>query len=140
MEYEWDEKKRQSNIDKHGWDFAEAHKAFEQAPMVEEYQERRGEERWTGIGRIDGETVFLVFRETEETRHIISMRDATAEERDFYDRELGCEFGREDSLTKIFEQIRMEREEREIMVGDELPLEFPKREEEERGRNDDRER
>lgn len=113
MKYEWDENKRQDNIQKHGWDFTDARKAWESgAPVVENFSERQGEDRYEATGRIEGKTVFIVYEDKgEDTRRIISFRNADKEERENYEREIGRDLGREDrSLDKIFESISQERQ------------------------------
>jgi len=46
MKFEWDKRKNQANIEKHGLDFADAPKVFE-APMLVKLDERKdyGEDR-----------------------------------------------------------------------------------------------
>jgi len=46
MKFEWDKRENQANIEKHGLDFADAHKVFE-APMLVKLDERKdyGEDR-----------------------------------------------------------------------------------------------
>jgi uncharacterized protein len=47
MNFEWDELKNEINIDKHGFDFADAYRIFD-LPMVVDLDERSdyGEDRW----------------------------------------------------------------------------------------------
>jgi uncharacterized DUF497 family protein len=54
MKFEWDERKNHANVEKHGLDFADAHKVFK-APMLVKLDEREdyGEYRWIGIGLMD---------------------------------------------------------------------------------------
>jgi uncharacterized DUF497 family protein len=51
MRFEWDGRKNQANIQKHGFDFADAWEIFE-SPMLVALDERAdyGEDRWIGIG------------------------------------------------------------------------------------------
>lgn len=55
MRFEWNERKRQSNLAKHGLDFRDANKVFE-APMLVAQDEREdyGEDRWIGVGLLEG--------------------------------------------------------------------------------------
>jgi uncharacterized protein len=86
MNFEWDERKNEINIDKHGFDFADAHRIFD-LPMVVELDERYdyGEDRLIGTGMLDGRVVVLVYTEPdEETIRIISLRKALSHERKRY--------------------------------------------------------
>ena len=62
MKFEWDERKNQSNLAKHGFDFADAFRIFN-LPMVVELDERDdyGEDRCIGIGLLDGRVVVVVY-------------------------------------------------------------------------------
>lgn len=86
MVFEWDKRKKQINLKKHGLDFADAHKVFEQ-PMLVNLDDREdyGEERWVGIGLADTRVVVIVFAEPgEDTIRVISFRKATNYERQKY--------------------------------------------------------
>lgn len=52
MLFEWDDRKRESNLKKHGIDFVAAMKMFSN-PIIERSDDREyyGEERWIAIGR-----------------------------------------------------------------------------------------
>lgn len=90
MRVEWHEKKRKENIRKHGIDFADANKIFTQ-PLLRELDDRfdYDEERWIGIGFLEGRIVVAVFVEQEETDEevirIISIRKALTHERAKYE-------------------------------------------------------
>lgn len=95
MHFEWDEQKNQINIEKHGLDFADAHKVFEY-PMLVNWDDRKdhGEDRWVGIGLMDLRVVVIVFTEPDEdTIRIISLRKATSDERKRYEKAYEDEFG-----------------------------------------------
>lgn len=90
MNFEWDERKNEVNIDKHGIDFADAHRIFN-LPMAVELDERDdyGEDRWIGTGMLDGRVVVVVYTEPdEETIRIISLRKALSDERKNYEQYL----------------------------------------------------
>jgi uncharacterized DUF497 family protein len=90
MKFEWDEQKNQSNIDKHGLDFADAYRLFS-LPMLVGLDEREEyeEERWIGIGLLDGRVVVVVYTELdEETARVISLRKALSHERTRYEQYL----------------------------------------------------
>ncbi|MBF2099055.1 MAG: BrnT family toxin [Gloeomargaritaceae cyanobacterium C42_A2020_066] len=78
MNFEWDEYKNQSNLVKHGFDFADAFHIFK-APMLVEFDdnEEYGEERWIGIGLLSGRVVVIVYVEPDEGKvRVISLRKA----------------------------------------------------------------
>jgi uncharacterized DUF497 family protein len=86
MNFEWDERKNEINVDKHGFDFADANQVFD-LPMVVELDERDdyGEDRWIGTGMLDGRVVVVVYTEPdEEIIRIISLRKALSYERKRY--------------------------------------------------------
>jgi len=87
--------KNQSNLARHGFDFADAFRIFS-LPMVVEFDERKdyGEDRWIGIGLIDGRVVVIVYTEPdEETVRIISLRKALSYERRRYEQYLKNRLG-----------------------------------------------
>jgi len=95
MSFEWDERKNRANIDKHGFDFADAYQIFD-LPMVVELDERYdyGEDRLVGIGMLDGRVVVLVYTEPNEgTVRIISLRKALSHERKRYEQYLKNRLG-----------------------------------------------
>jgi uncharacterized DUF497 family protein len=87
MIYEWDEGKRQSNINKHGLDFEDAAEVFDDPYGVEVIDDRDyGEERIIFIGVLRGIIVTAVtFVDREDVRRIISFRKATKDEKGFYE-------------------------------------------------------
>ena len=73
MEFEWDETKRQRNIEIHGVDFRRASQIF--AGPVIDAQDRRddyGETRHRALGQIDGETYLVAYTWRGNRRRIIS--------------------------------------------------------------------
>jgi uncharacterized protein len=90
MSFEWDEQKNELNIDRHGFDFADAYRIFD-LPMVVDLDKRRdyGEDRWIGIGLLDERVVVVVFTEpSKEATRIISLRKALSYERRRYEQYL----------------------------------------------------
>jgi hypothetical protein len=90
MDFEWDERKNEVNLDKHGFDFTDAYRVFD-LPMVVELDERDdyGEDRWIGTGMLDGRVVVLVYTEPDERIiRIISLRKALSHERKHYEQYL----------------------------------------------------
>lgn len=84
MRYEWDESKRQINLQKHGLDFRDAPAIFD-GPMLVGLDSRLNydEDRWIGIGFLGKIVVIIVYTELieHEVRRVISLRKATSNER-----------------------------------------------------------
>ena len=84
MRFEWDERKRLSNLEKHGLDFLDIAVVFE-APHVEVPSTYRGEEqRFLAIGTFEGRYVTVVCATRSEAVRVISFRRARHEERQKY--------------------------------------------------------
>jgi uncharacterized DUF497 family protein len=83
MYFEWNEKKNEENIRKHGLDFADAWEVFAGPSLTKlDTREAYGEDRWIGIGYLRGVVVVFVFTERgEDTIRIISLRKALKHER-----------------------------------------------------------
>lgn len=87
MEFEWDEGKRLTNLEKHGIDFADAAMIFSQ-PMItkpdlrQEYQE----ERWAALGVLQGLVVYLAYTMRGDSVRLISLRRANRKERQLYEK------------------------------------------------------
>jgi uncharacterized protein len=88
MIFEWDGAKNRANIRKHGLDFAEAEELFRGLLLIRpDTREDYGEERWIGIGMIQGRLALAAFSEpTPDTIRIISLRKADHEERKEYEK------------------------------------------------------
>jgi uncharacterized DUF497 family protein len=88
MNYEWDEKKRKSNIDKHGIDFVAAITIFKDNERIETEDTRNdyGETRLQVIGEARPGILFVVYtlRDRGSSRRIISARKANNQERMIY--------------------------------------------------------
>ena len=85
---EWDEAKNRANIRKHGFDFADAREMFRGFILVRpDTREDYGEERWIGIGMIQGRFALVAFAEPlPNTIRVISLRRAHHEERKEYEK------------------------------------------------------
>jgi uncharacterized protein len=95
VKYEWDERKNQINIRKHGFDFADATEIFD-GPMIvnADTREDYGEARWIGLGEFRGRVVVVVFTEpTPDLTRIISLRKALKHEREYYEKRLKDQLG-----------------------------------------------
>ncbi len=90
MRFEWDPKKDQANIQKHGIGFDQAVRLFNEPYLILEEQRRdHGELRYTAIGRIGAIlTIALVFTYRSETIRVISARPASRKERALYEHAL----------------------------------------------------
>jgi uncharacterized DUF497 family protein len=83
--FEWDERKRQTNLAKHGIDFARAARVFE-GRVVEWNDLRReyGERRRLVLGLAGHTVLFVVYTWRAGHRRLISARKASADERKAY--------------------------------------------------------
>ena len=91
MEFEWDENKNRENLQKHGFDFADAWQLFENPLLVKpDTRQDYGEDRWIGIGRmINGVVTVLVFtKRKNEMIRLISMRRASKKECNSYEKNI----------------------------------------------------
>ncbi len=85
MKFEWDEKKRKSNIKKHGFDFVDAKKVFEGATFtIEDDRFDYGQRRYISLGMLEGTVVVITHSEDNDLIRIISMRKATKNEQKIY--------------------------------------------------------
>ena len=89
MQFEWDEAKDRANLAKHGIGFEIAMRIFD-GPVLTRPDRRRdyGEERYVGIGRVEGATVVAAYTERSGRRRLISARPASRKERQAYDERL----------------------------------------------------
>jgi len=88
MGFEWDEKKEQQNVAKHGISFRSAVKIFDEPERLKERSDRLGEERWLTTGLLDGKTWAVAYVKRGETIRIISARRAGKHEKERYHRSL----------------------------------------------------
>lgn len=85
MRFEWDERKRRANLERHGIDFRDCARAFDSAMLVTlDDRTDYGEVRVLGIGTLDGEIVALVWTIRGDAIRIISARKANGKERAAY--------------------------------------------------------
>jgi uncharacterized protein len=90
MKFEWNERKNEVNIDKHGFDFYDTYRIFD-LPMAVEIDQRDDydEDRWIGTGLLDGRVVIVIYTEPDrDTVRIISLRKALSYERRNYEQYL----------------------------------------------------
>jgi len=87
MEFEWDEAKNKSNIEKHGIDFNDVRQVFDK-PVIAKEDERfdYGEKRIIAIGLLLEFVVVIVYTIRNTVIRIISARLAnTNEKQKYYD-------------------------------------------------------
>ena len=85
LDFEWDESKRLSNLQKHGIDFIRACQIFD--GLTVEFEDNRydyGEDRFIAIGETQGVILTVVFTYREDLIRLISARPATRYERNLY--------------------------------------------------------
>jgi hypothetical protein len=86
MEFEWDDKKNNANIGKHGISFEEAAEIFDY--LIHETVDTRAdyeETRYIGIGRNQYFVILtVVYAERGDATRIISARRATKQEKRLY--------------------------------------------------------
>lgn len=89
MRFEWDEKKRLSNIRKHGIDFADVPAIFElDTVTVIDDRFEYGETRYQTLGLLKSHVILIVHTESESVIRIISARKATTYEEKIYFQEI----------------------------------------------------
>lgn len=86
-EFEWDERKRLTNLEKHGIDFIECVLLFDQPYLRRQaHRGRDGEERWMGLGIIrENLIVAVIYTLRDGAIRLISVRRAHERERQEYE-------------------------------------------------------
>jgi uncharacterized DUF497 family protein len=84
MDFEWDEAKRLSNVEKHGFDFVDADLIFRGPILVGRAKAAAGEERWLAVGLVHDTYAAVVFTYRGEITRLISIRRARDGERKRY--------------------------------------------------------
>jgi uncharacterized protein len=80
IEFEWDERKRKTNLRKHKLDFVRADILFDGRPVRTHASSRNDEERFVTIGQMENKLVALVWTLREGRIRVISLRRARHEE------------------------------------------------------------
>ena len=86
MRFTFDPRKRAANLRKHGFDLADAQAVIDSGAAVF-WEDRRfvyGEERFLTSGPLGDHLVTIVTAETADEIRVISMREATKNEKTFY--------------------------------------------------------
>lgn len=86
MDLEWDEGKRQRNIEKRGLDFADVERfEFGTAVVVPDLRVNYGETRFNTTGYLDGVLCIVCWTPRNGKFRVISLRKANARERKKYE-------------------------------------------------------
>lgn len=88
MNYEWDEKKRAANLEKHGLDFLRAIEVLESAELLVVRDNRKdyGEERFIAYGCLNNRVYVVVYvQRRPKVVRLISFRKANRREVMFYE-------------------------------------------------------
>lgn len=85
MAFEWDEEKNKTNIQKHGIDFNDVTKSFEQ-PMLVRSDDRKdyGENRMIALAKINDLIAVIAYTKRGKNIRLISARKANRKERRIY--------------------------------------------------------
>ena len=81
--FDWDKRKNESNLVKHGLDFEEAIEVF-YGPVLLRRSDRSDEERWVVVGYSEARLVAVVFTRRADVIRIISARRARKNEESAY--------------------------------------------------------
>jgi uncharacterized DUF497 family protein len=85
MNFEWDEQKRLSNVQKHGIDFVDAVDIFDGRARLDFASPRRSEHRMLSVGELDGIVIAVAWTHRgSDTVRIISVRRARRDEKKAY--------------------------------------------------------
>jgi len=84
MEFEWNEDKRKTVLEKHGLDFIDAITIFD-GDVLRARSTFEGEERWIAIGILDEIEIAVIYTIRGDIYRIITARRARQKERDLYD-------------------------------------------------------
>jgi uncharacterized protein len=95
VRFVWDAPKNDTNVRKHGLDFADAPRIFDgPMPVARDDREDYSEDRWIGIGFLAMRAVVVVFSEPDAgTIRVISLRKASRHERERFEQHLADRLG-----------------------------------------------
>jgi uncharacterized DUF497 family protein len=81
MRFDWDERKRKSNLRTHGFDFRDASRVFDGPTLtIDDDRFTYTEQRFMTLGFLGGVSVSIVHTETPTLIRVISFRKATRHE------------------------------------------------------------
>ena len=84
-DFEWDDRKADANVRKHGLSFVMARRAFAASRFLDKADDDPDEDRATRIAEVDGRLIAVTYVERGRRIRIISARKATRHERAGYD-------------------------------------------------------
>lgn len=84
IEFEWDEEKRLSNIEKHGVDFEDAFPVFDGQPVLTVPDLRNIEERYKTVADVGPRFITVVWTPRDQRVRLISARRSSRAERRAY--------------------------------------------------------
>lgn len=87
--FEWDEEKRQINLDKHGIDFIDAKDIWAGSVLEIASLQDHDEERMISVGEIGGVIITVIYTWRGENRRLISARKARKNEQEDYKNGIG---------------------------------------------------
>ena len=88
MEFEWDDEKRLSNLDKHGFDFERATELFDGRPIIQVLSTHQLELRYKTTGKMDDVFITAIWTPRGNVIRLISVRRAhDDEERTYHEHE-----------------------------------------------------
>lgn len=82
--FEWDENKRERNLQKHGLDFLDAIHIFMDPERIEVEVIMQEEKRYQTIGSVNEIIIFVVYTHRGKNKRLISARKASKNERKIY--------------------------------------------------------
>ncbi len=85
MSFDFDPRKSQSNLAKHGIDFVDAQRLWDDPDLLEIPAKTEDEPRWLVIGRVDGKHWSAVITIRDHVIRIISVRRSRSEEVALYE-------------------------------------------------------
>lgn len=85
MKFEYDTKKSDSNLEKHGIDFEDAKRLWNDEDLFELPAHKRGERRSMVIARMDGSCWSAVITRRGDAVRIVSVRRSTYKEMSVYE-------------------------------------------------------
>lgn len=84
LSFEWDEKKRNINLKKHGIDFIDVIELFQDGNRIELETVRNGEIRYQAIGMVNNVVLLIVYTHRNSLKRIIFAGRASTNERKTY--------------------------------------------------------
>jgi len=86
LNFEWDDEKATSNLNKHGVSFALATRVFRDPARIERHdnRENHGEDRFLTVGLVGDMELVVIYTLRDETVRLISARQAERHEQHDY--------------------------------------------------------